>query len=79
LGRGADLGLHLCAEASAGPRCGKQVRFQLKEPDQPSRSDATDRALNVAWNWTAVRDTRVVPSIDPVDYSYLNRTLEVVA
>jgi hypothetical protein len=50
---------------SAGKWCGNAVRFATE-------AEAEAYVLNLAMRWTAVRDTRVVESPDPVTYTWDN-------
>jgi hypothetical protein len=56
---------------SSGEWCGNQLRFATKK-------EAEDNVFDLSMRWTSVRDTRVVKSKDPVNYSYLNRQLRHV-
>jgi hypothetical protein len=40
-----------------------------------TKKEAEDNVFDLSMRWTMVRDTRVVESEDPVNYSYLNRQL----
>lgn len=40
-----------------------------------TREEATANVLDLAWRWTAVRDTRVSESDDPVNYKWENGAL----
>jgi hypothetical protein len=53
---------------STGKWCGNQLRFATRE-------EAEQNVFDLAMRWTSVRDTRVVESDDPVNYSYHNRQL----
>jgi hypothetical protein len=57
---------------STGKWCGNALRFATRE-------EAESQVRDLSWRWTAVRDTRVVESSDPVNYSYVNRQLSDVA
>ena len=48
---------------STGNWCGNGLRFATKQ-------EALDNVRNLEMRWTAVRDTRVVKSDDPVNYRY---------
>jgi len=48
---------------SSGKWCGNALRFATREEALASVND-------LAWRWTAVRDTRVVESPDPVNYRW---------
>ena len=43
-----------------------------------TRKEAEDNVRDLMMRWFAVRDTRVVESDDPVNYSYINGDLEEV-
>jgi hypothetical protein len=46
---------------------GKFVANALRFATEP---EAAAYVGELAWRWTAVRDTRVVPSLDPVNYRW---------
>lgn len=48
---------------SSGQWCGNALRFA-------TRGEAEDNVRDLSWRWTLVRETRVVPSKDPVNYTY---------
>jgi len=48
---------------STGKFCGNALRFATREEAEAYVSD-------LAWRWTAVRDTRVLECEDPVNYRY---------
>jgi hypothetical protein len=56
---------------SSGKFCGNALRFATKE-------EAEANVLDLSFRWTAVRETRVVESADPVNYRYVNGRLEKV-
>jgi hypothetical protein len=53
---------------STGKWIGNQLRFATYD-------EAENNVTDLAMRWTAVRETRVVESTDPVNYSYINRQL----
>ena len=53
---------------SSGEWCGNALRFA-------SPKEARDYVWNLSLRWTLVRDTRVVESDEPVNYSYQDGTL----
>lgn len=48
---------------SSGTFCGNALRFA-------TRDEADKYVVDLAFRWTAVRDTRVVESEDPVNYRW---------
>lgn len=56
---------------SSGKWCGNNLRFATKE-------EAEQNVFDLAMRWYAVRDTRVVESDDPVNYTYHDRQLRPV-
>jgi hypothetical protein len=56
---------------SSGKWCGNALRFATREEAEANVRDLSDR-------WFAVRETRVVISQDPVNYSYINGHLQAV-
>jgi len=48
---------------STGKFCGNALRFATRE-------EAEDYVRDLAWRWTAVRDTRVLECDEPVNYRY---------
>jgi predicted RNA-binding protein YlxR (DUF448 family) len=48
---------------SSGTWCGNALRFA-------TRGEAEDNVRDLSFHWMLVRDTRVVPSKDPVNYRY---------
>jgi hypothetical protein len=56
---------------STGKWVGNQLRFATKQ-------EALDNVRDLEMRWFAVRDTRVVESSDPVNYSYVERVLRHV-
>jgi hypothetical protein len=57
---------------SSGEWCGNALRFATKK-------EAEDNVFNLSMRWTAVRETRVVESDEPVNYTYHNGQLRAVA
>jgi hypothetical protein len=53
---------------SSGKWCGNGLAFATKQ-------EALDNVLDLEMRWYAVRETRVVESDDPVNYTYHNRKL----
>ena len=53
---------------NSGKWCGNALRFATRE-------EAESQVRDLSWRWTAVRDTRVVESPDPVNYRYANGAL----
>jgi hypothetical protein len=51
---------------------GNALRFATEQ-------EATKWVIDLSWRWTAVTDTRVVESEDPVNYKIENHTLSAVA
>jgi len=56
---------------SSGQWCGNALRFA-------TRKEAEDNVRDLAFRWYSVRETRVVESPDPVNYTYHNRQLKGV-
>jgi hypothetical protein len=56
---------------SSGMWCGNTLRFATEQ-------EALDNVADLASRWFAVRQTRVVESDDPVNYTYHNRQLRAV-
>lgn len=57
---------------SSGQWVGNQLRFA-------TRAEAEAQVFDLSMRWTLVRDTRVVPSEDPVNYRYVDgRLLDLV-
>ena len=54
---------------SSGEWCGNALRFAT-EPE------ARNYVNDLAWRWTAVRETRVVESNDPVNYRWTENGYE---
>jgi hypothetical protein len=52
----------------SGEWCGNGLRFATKQ-------EAEDNVYDLAMRWTLVRETRVVESSEPVNYTYHNRQL----
>jgi hypothetical protein len=62
---------------SSGKFCGNSLRFATRE-------EVEQNVRDLEFRWMAVRETRVVESSDPVNYTYLpgtdgRRTLEAAA
>lgn len=53
---------------STGNWCGNALRFATRE-------EAESNVRDLASRWFAVRETRVVESADPVNYSYVDGQL----
>jgi hypothetical protein len=53
---------------NSGKWCGNALRFATRE-------EAESQVRDLSWRWTAVRDTRVVESADPVNYRYVKGSL----
>jgi hypothetical protein len=53
---------------NTGKFYGNSLRFA-------SREEAKSYAADKMWNWTAVRDTRVIETTDPVNYIYNDHQL----
>ena len=53
---------------STGKWIGNQLRFATKQ-------EALDNVQDLMMRWFLVRDTRVVESDDPPNYTYVNRQL----
>jgi hypothetical protein len=53
---------------STGKWYGNALRFATRE-------EADQNVRDLSYRWMAVREVRVVESSDPVNYSYVNRTL----
>jgi len=58
------------ADAS-GEWCGNGLRFATKQ-------EAEDNVFDLSMRWTLVRETRVVESDEPVNYTYHDRKLRAV-
>ncbi len=56
---------------SSGKWAGNALRFATAE-------EAEGYVLDLAFRWTQVRDTRVVPSQDPVNYRFIEGKLIAV-
>jgi len=56
---------------SSGKWCGNQLRFATKQ-------EAEDNVFDLSMRWTLVRETRVVESDEPVNYTYHDRQLRAV-
>jgi hypothetical protein len=56
---------------SSGKWCGNALRFATREEAEANVHDLSMR-------WLAVRETRVVESDDPVNYSYIDGVLQEV-
>jgi hypothetical protein len=56
---------------SSGQWCDNALRFA-------TRKEAEDNVRDLASRWFLVRETRVVESTDPVNYTYHNRQLKGV-
>lgn len=56
---------------SSGKWCGNALRFA-------TRGEAEDNVRDLSWRWLLVRETRVVPSTDPVNYDYTEGELKPV-
>ena len=56
---------------SSGKWCGNGLRFA-------TRAEAEANVANLASRWFAVRDTRVIESSDPVNYRWINQSLEQI-
>lgn len=57
---------------SSGEWVGNALRFATE-------AEAASYVSNLSGRWMAVRETRVVPSPDPVNYVYANGRLESVS
>ena len=57
---------------SSGQWCGNALRFATRE-------EAENNVRDLMMRWMRVRDTRVVESNDPVNYTYIGGKLESVA
>jgi hypothetical protein len=53
---------------NSGKWCGNALRFA-------TRVEAENQVRDLSWRWTAVRETRVVESPDPVNYRYVKGSL----
>jgi len=53
---------------TSGKFYGNALRFATKQ-------EAEDNVFDLAMRWTSVRETRVVESGEPVNYSYIGRQL----
>jgi len=56
---------------NSGKWCGNQLRFA-------TRKEAEENVFDLSMRWTSVRETRVVESDEPVNYSYVDRKLRAV-
>jgi len=56
---------------SSGKWCGNALCFATEQ-------EALDNVADLASRWFAVRETRVVESDEPVNYTYHNRQLRAV-
>jgi hypothetical protein len=56
---------------NSGKWCGNALRFATRE-------EAEANVLDLAMRWTLVRDTRVVESDEPVNYTWIDGRLEKV-
>ena len=56
---------------STGKWCGNSLRFATRE-------EAEQNVRDLAFRWTSVRETRVVESDEPVNYSYRDRQLRAI-
>lgn len=56
---------------SSGEWCGNGLRFATEQ-------EARDNVFNLSMRWIAVRETRVVESEEPVNYTYHNGELRAV-
>ena len=56
---------------SSGKFVGNALRFA-------TRQEALDNVLDLSMRWFAVRETRVVESTDPPNYTYVNGKLEAI-
>jgi hypothetical protein len=56
---------------SSGKFCGNALRFATRE-------EAEQNVRDLMFRWTAVRETRVVESDDPVNYRWVDGHLEEV-
>ena len=56
---------------SSGQWCGNQLRFATKE-------EAERNVFDLSMRWMMVRETRVVESTDPVNYTYHDHQLRAV-
>lgn len=56
---------------SSGKWCGNQLRFATRE-------EAEQNVYDLAMRWFMVRETRVVESDEPVNYTYHDRKLRPV-
>jgi hypothetical protein len=52
--------------------CGNGLRFATKE-------EAEQNVFDLSMRWTMVRDTRVIESDEPVNYTYHDRKLRAVS
>jgi hypothetical protein len=57
---------------SSGEWCGNALRFATREEAEANVRDLSGR-------WLAVRETRVVESDEPVNYSYVDGVLKEVS
>jgi hypothetical protein len=56
---------------NTGKWCGNGLRFATKE-------EAEQNVFDLSMRWTSVRETRVVESTDPVNYTYHDRHLKAL-
>jgi hypothetical protein len=56
---------------SSGSWCGNALRFATRE-------EAEANVRDLSMRWLAVRETRVVESADPVNYTYIHGILKEV-
>ena len=57
---------------SSGEWCGNGLRFATRE-------EAEQNVRDLEMRWTSVRETRVVESDEPVNYSYHDRKLRALS
>lgn len=57
---------------SSGKWCGNGLRFETEQ-------EAYEYSKDLEWRWTAVRETRVVMSDDPVNYVYADGQSKAVS
>lgn len=57
---------------NSGKWSGNALRFATE-------AEAAEYVKNLSWRWLLVRETRVVPSPDPVNYSFRDGALTPVA
>jgi hypothetical protein len=56
---------------ASGKWCGNALRFA-------TRREAEEQVLELSWRWTAVRETRVIKTKDPVNYKLIDGRIEEV-